>query len=126
MNRPSLLHTHRKLLLRMVLLPVGLLLILGFLFSRTFIENIPFAIVDQDNSSLSRTIVRQFRLHPGFRIDTYLDSEKSLQEAIRTKQVLGRGSTATWPTTSPRPSCCSSTGPTSSSPPSPRATAAPS
>jgi ABC-2 type transport system permease protein len=89
MNRPTLLHTHRKLLLRMVLLPVGLLLILGFLFSRTFIENIPFAIVDQDNSSLSRTIVRQFRLHPGFRIDTYLDSEKSLQEAIRTKQVLG-------------------------------------
>lgn len=80
---------NRGLLVRMVLLPVGLLVILGFLFSKTYVENIPFGVVDADNSSVSRTIVRQFRLHPGFKIDHYYESERALEDAIRTKEVLG-------------------------------------
>jgi ABC-2 type transport system permease protein len=80
---------NRNLLIRMVVLPVALLVMLGFLFSKIYVEHIPFGVVDNDNSSLSRNIVRQFRLHPGFQIDHYYDSEKSLEQAILKKEVLG-------------------------------------
>jgi len=89
MNLSALVRQNRGLLVRMVVLPVALLVVMGFLFSRTYVEHIPFGVVDRDNSSLSRTVVRQFKLHPGFAVQGYYESEAALEDAIRTKKVLG-------------------------------------
>lgn len=60
-----------------------------FIFSKIYVENIPFGIVDMDNSSLSRTIIQQLKNSPGLNINYYTDSEAQLQQAIKEKRVSG-------------------------------------
>lgn len=59
------------------------------IFSKIYIENIPFGIVDMDNSSLSRTIIQQLKNSPGLNINYYADSEVELENAIKEKRVSG-------------------------------------
>ena len=59
------------------------------IFSKIYIENIPFGIVDMDNSSLSRTIIQQLKNSPGLNINYYADSEAELEKAIKEKRVSG-------------------------------------
>ena len=64
-------------------------LFVGYVFSHPFVENVPFAVVDNDNSSLSRNIVYQLKNNPTLSIDLYADSELELEEAIDNKTVAG-------------------------------------
>jgi ABC-2 type transport system permease protein len=59
------------------------------IFSEIYVENIPFGIVDMDNSSLSRTLIQQFKNSPGLNINFYADSESDLEQAIKEKRVSG-------------------------------------
>ena len=59
------------------------------IFSKIYVENIPFGIVDMDNSSLSRTIIQQLKNSPGLNISFYADSENELEQAIKEKRVSG-------------------------------------
>lgn len=59
------------------------------IFSEIYVENIPFGIVDMDNSSLSRTLIQQFKNSPGLNINFYADSENDLEQAIKEKRVSG-------------------------------------
>ncbi|SMB79596.1 ABC-2 type transport system permease protein [Desulfonispora thiosulfatigenes DSM 11270] len=76
-------------ILKMLVGPIVAIVGLCFIFSKIFVLDIPFAVVDMDNSSLSRTITQQLEIHPGLNVSTYLDSESELEAAIKSKEVVG-------------------------------------
>jgi ABC-2 type transport system permease protein len=72
-----------------LIVPIIAALILGSMYSHTYVDNIPIGIVDLDNSSLSRNIVQQFNNHPGLRVSGYALSEAEVQEEILTGKIKG-------------------------------------
>lgn len=65
-----------------LIVPIAAALILGAMYSHTYVDNIPIGIVDLDGSSLSRNITRQFSIHPGLTITSYPASESEAYEEI--------------------------------------------
>ncbi|MFZ5966047.1 MAG: ABC transporter permease [Bacillota bacterium] len=64
------------------LIPLAVNLLLGFEFSNDQIQRIPMSIYDQDNSSLSRYIIQQFRENEIFDVKFYTDSSSEMKELI--------------------------------------------
>ncbi|MBN1058935.1 ABC transporter permease [Clostridium botulinum] len=67
--------------------PLVALLLLGYVYSNVFVENIPYGIFDNDNSALSRNIISQLQNHPGLDVIYYAESESDLEEAINSKKI---------------------------------------
>lgn len=84
-----LLNEEKKNIISFFAAPIIGILLVSFVYSKVFVENIPFGVVDLDNSSLSRNIVQQLKNHPGLKISYYTDSEVELENAIKKKQVNG-------------------------------------
>ncbi|MGH4139580.1 ABC transporter permease [Clostridium sp.] len=59
----------------------------GTVYSNTFVDKIPMVIVDYDNSSTSRTIIKQFDESQGFKITEYANSDSEMRELILRKKV---------------------------------------
>jgi len=79
-----------KNIFKLILTPIIGTLLVAYIFGHNaFIENIPFGIVDNDNSTLSRSVIQQLQLQPGLNVNYYLDSESELEEAIKDKKVNG-------------------------------------
>lgn len=76
-----------KNIIILVAVPILLSSIFDMLFNKVYVEQIPFGIVDMDNSSTSRSIIQQFQDHPGFKIISYDDSYDELKGQIKTKKV---------------------------------------
>ncbi|WP_333860538.1 ABC transporter permease [Clostridium sp.] len=64
-------------------------LIFGYAMSNPYIENIPFGVVDKDNSHLSRTVIQQLKIQPGLNVNYYADSDTELEKAIKDRRVNG-------------------------------------
>lgn len=79
----------KKNIIKFLIAPLFAGLLMGYMFSNLFVENIPFAIVDNDNSTLSRSIVSQLKNNPTLNINLYPDSESDLEKAIDSKKVDG-------------------------------------
>ncbi|AKN33478.1 multidrug ABC transporter permease [Clostridium carboxidivorans P7] len=71
----------------LVLLPIFFTLIFSLVFSKVFVEQIPFGVLDLDNSSTSRTIVRQFEDHPGFKVTYHAGSYDDINEKIKSEKI---------------------------------------
>ncbi len=76
-------------IIALLMMPIMAAIVLGLVAGKPFVENIPFGIVDNDNSTLSRTIVQQLKLHPGLNVNYYSESEAELEQAIIEKKVSG-------------------------------------
>ena len=74
----------QMLLLASLLLPCLFCWLLGNLY----VENIPLGVVDLDNSSFSRQIIRGLEDHPGFTVQ-YVEDQKTLKQQIYAKQLNG-------------------------------------
>ncbi len=70
-----------------VFIPIFFTVLFCWLFSRVFVEQIPFGVLDMDNSSTSRNIVRQFEDHPGFKVNYHAQSYDELNEKIKTERI---------------------------------------
>ena len=79
----------KKSIISLSLVHIIILIFVCSVFSKIYIENIPFGIADMDNSSLSRTIIQQLKNSPGLNISYYADSQAELEEAIKEKKVNG-------------------------------------
>ncbi len=79
----------KKSIISLSLLHISIVIFVACIFSKVYIENIPFGIVDMDNSSLSRTIIAELKKSPGVNINYYADSQEELQQAIKEKKVSG-------------------------------------
>lgn len=67
--------------------PVLFIFLLGLVFGKVFVEEIPMGILDMDNSSISRNIVKQFEETSKFKVIYRAKSDDDLNEAIKTKKV---------------------------------------
>lgn len=67
--------------------PILFIFALGLIFSKIYVEEIPMGILDLDNSSTSRTIVKQFEESPKLKVVYYAQSDAELNEAIKTNKV---------------------------------------
>jgi ABC-2 type transport system permease protein len=79
----------KKSIISLSLLHISIVILVAYLFSRIYIENIPIGIVDMDNSSLSRTVIEELKKSPGVNISYYADSREELQQAIKVKKISG-------------------------------------
>lgn len=79
-----------KNILLLVLGPIIVAALFGFVFSKIYIEEIPMGVLDMDNSSVSRNITKQFKETSRFNVCYYARSEEELNEAIKTKKNICR------------------------------------
>lgn len=67
--------------------PALIITLFALVFSKIFVEQIPMGILDMDNSSTSKTVIKQFEETSRFKVVCYAQSEDELNEAIKTKKV---------------------------------------
>ncbi len=73
----------------LLLVPIIVPFFLHFVYGNIFVEDIPFAVVDLDNSSLSRNITQGLISHPGLDVCRFYESESQLEDSILRKKVIG-------------------------------------
>lgn len=77
----------RRLLAVLFLIPVLYLLIFGYLYSAQKVRELPVLVVDEDNSYLSRELIRAYDQSETFRIAGYALSEAQAQKEIDAGRV---------------------------------------
>lgn len=90
MNKQKILKasiTWMKNLIILFVVPIFFTFVFGKVYSKTFVEKIPMVVMDEDNSSISRSIIKQFSESEGFQIIKYVDSENELKEIIDRKKA---------------------------------------
>lgn len=72
------------------LLVAGLayLILFGILFSPNIVTDVPVVIADEDQSALSRELVRDFESSDSYRIVAYTDSIPELKQMVRDKEAI--------------------------------------
>ncbi len=78
-----------KNILVVLILPILFTLLFGYVYSGTYVENIPFAILDLDQTATSRMISDQFSDHEGLRVLDSAQSQEELKELILSNQIYG-------------------------------------
>lgn len=73
----------------LMVVPLAVILLFGYLFGGLYIENVPIAVADLDQTSFSRQVTEAFRDHPGFQIVEYASTEAELSDAMAAKKVCG-------------------------------------
>ena len=63
------------------------MLLITTIWKNDYTEDIPFGILDEDRSSLSQSIVKQFGINPSLDIVYYADSEQDLKQAILDQKI---------------------------------------
>ena len=85
----SILKEESSRLIGVIVSPLITLFLLSYVWSNVYVENIPFGIVDLDNTSLSRTVIEQLSNCPSLKVDHFFDSESDLEQAVKTRTVHG-------------------------------------
>ncbi|HHW01831.1 MAG TPA: ABC transporter permease [Thermoanaerobacterales bacterium] len=67
--------------------PVLLTLLFGGVYIHNYLEDIPVAVLDEDNTSLSRNIIRQFDENERFYVKYYCSSRDELKGKIDSREV---------------------------------------
>lgn len=85
----ELIHIMRdsKLRLAISLLPLLFAFLFGAVYSEKVLREIPTAVLDQDNTALSREIITAFDTSEKFQVVCYVDDYKSLKRLIDQGQV---------------------------------------
>lgn len=78
----KLLH-NRMIVVVLFIIPIAANLLIGGVFQSSLIRHIPMAVVDHDQSGLSRTIIQQFAENETFSIKYILQDEEKLEEMIQ-------------------------------------------
>ena len=86
-NELKMAVSQKYMLFILFLLPLFTSLLVGFEFSGGRILRLPMGVVDEDNSSISRAIVQQFRESEGFSINYENTSREELEELIKESRI---------------------------------------
>ncbi|WP_333888049.1 ABC transporter permease [Clostridium sp.] len=70
-----------------IITPIFFTCVFCLVFSKVFVEQIPFGVLDLDNSSTSRSIVTQFKTHPGFKVNYYAQSYEDINEKLKSGKI---------------------------------------
>jgi len=74
-------------LLFLFLLPPASILVLGYQFQGQVIEGIPFAVEDQDNSTLSKSLVKTIEENDVFNIVFYAETDEDVEAGIKKGEI---------------------------------------
>ncbi|WP_094549426.1 ABC transporter permease [Petroclostridium xylanilyticum] len=77
----------KMILIVLIVIPLLVNILLGYEFSGDQIQHIPMAVMDQDNSSLSRMIVQQFSESEIFNVQYYVDTSMELKNLLDDSMV---------------------------------------
>lgn len=78
-----------KNLVILIPLIMAFTIIFGNVYGKPFLEKIPIAVVDYDNSPTSRSIIKQFDSSQGLKVAKYAESDNEIQELLLRKEVYG-------------------------------------
>lgn len=67
--------------------PIALTLLFGYVYSSDYLDHVPLAVLDMDQSSLSRSIVKEFDDHAKYDLLYYVEDSTSLEQLIADKKV---------------------------------------
>lgn len=79
----------RSLMLITVVVPPILFFLFAYLYQSALVRQIPIAIIDHDNSVISRTIISSFGASPSFTLKTYYTSLEEAKEGVISGEVDG-------------------------------------
>ena len=79
----------KSLYMLMILLPIILFLFLALIYKNKVVTNIPIAICDNDNSEISRMIIRSAASSRTFKIEKYVMNEQEIKEEILKGNIHG-------------------------------------
>ena len=65
-----------------IVLPLFCIFFMSTIFGSGQMENIPIAVVDQDNTSMSREIIRQVEVVPTFRVTRHYTDQETARHAF--------------------------------------------
>lgn len=63
------------------------MLLITTIWKNDYTQDIPFGILNQDNSALAESIVQQFQVNPTLDVSYYADSETDLKQAILDNKI---------------------------------------
>lgn len=72
-----------------IVLPLFCIFFMSTIFGNGQMENIPIAVVDQDNTSLSREMIRQVEAVPTFRVVRHYSDPEKARQATQSKEIYG-------------------------------------
>lgn len=78
-----------KPLLILILIPIGFTIIFGAAMSPVFVDEIPIAVLDMDESNASREIVDEFKICPVYKVVDMAESSEEIKEGILTGSIRG-------------------------------------
>lgn len=78
----------RDIIILLLAGPFFLTLLFGGVYFNPYIDDIPVAVLDEDNSNMSRMIVQQFDENDRFRVDYYTSDRRELENLINTKKAI--------------------------------------
>jgi len=68
-------------------LPIFITLLIGRVLSQEVLLNVPIAVIDLDNSELSRQIITYFNQNQTFSVDYFPENEKEMEKLIRNSKA---------------------------------------
>ena len=69
-------------------LPIGLFLMLWWIFSAGLPRDLPIGIVDLDNSDISRSLTRQYDAHPGLSVARQYTDTRQGSARMRSGDII--------------------------------------
>jgi ABC-2 type transport system permease protein len=79
----------RSLMLITVVVPPILFFLFAYLYQSALVRQIPIAIIDNDNSVISRTVISSFGASPSFAIKSYYSSIEEAKEGMISGEIDG-------------------------------------
>lgn len=68
-------------------LPIFITILIGRVLSQEVLLNVPIAVIDLDNSELSRQIINYFDQNQTFRVEFFPENEKEMEKLIRNSKA---------------------------------------
>ncbi|MBQ0786130.1 MAG: ABC transporter permease, partial [Oceanihabitans sp.] len=72
-----------------IIIPILVFFLLGSIYYKGVLREVPIAVYDHDNSTLSRTYIRFLESSPNLKVTHYLSSEDAIEKAFLKKNVQG-------------------------------------
>lgn len=87
MNLKEIIKEEKSTIISLCISVLAGLILVTTIWKNDYTANVPFGILDQDNSSLSRAIVEQFKINPTLDVCYYAESEDDVKTAIKEKKI---------------------------------------
>lgn len=72
-----------------IIIPIILFFMYGHIYNKEILRDVPIAIFDNDNSSLSRTFIQFTESSPSLKISDYVNSIETIKNKIRNGEIQG-------------------------------------